>query len=45
VEPRRSNRQSIIADNWTHNLTPSLKEEELNSFLERGAVAFPLPIP
>lgn len=42
--PRRSNRQSIIADDLTHNLTASLTEDELNSYLKGGAVAFPLPI-
>ena len=42
--PRRSNRQSVIADDLTHNLTSSLNKDELDSYLELSAVAFPLPI-
>ena len=42
--PRRSNRQSVIADDLTHNLTSSLNKDELDSYLELCAVAFPLPI-
>ena len=42
--PRRSNRQSIVADDLTHNLTSSLNMEELVSYLEIAAVSFPLPI-
>ena len=42
--PRRSNRQSIIADDLTHNLTASLDKDELDSYLGGCAVAFPLPI-
>ena len=42
--PRRSNRQSIIADDLTHNLTSSLNKDELDSYLAMCAVSFPLPI-
>ena len=42
--PRRSNRQSIVADDLTHNLTASLNNEELDSYLTMCLVAFPLPI-
>ena len=42
--PRRSNRQSSIADGLTHNLTASMNKEELDSYLTMCAVSFPLPI-
>ena len=42
--PRRSNRQSTIADDLTHNLTASLNKDELDSYLAMCAVSFPLPI-
>jgi hypothetical protein len=42
--PRRSNRQSVIADDLTHNLTSSLNKDELDSYLAMCAVSFPLPI-
>ena len=42
--PRRSNRESIIADDLTHNLTRLLSKEELDSFLSNCHVSFPPPI-
>ena len=38
------NRQSVIADNLTHNHTASLNKEELTAYLEECMVTFPLPI-
>ena len=35
------NRQSIIADDLTHNHTASLNKEELTAYLEECMVAFP----
>ena len=37
-------RQSTVVDDLTHNLTTSLRKDELNSYLEECNVAFPLPI-
>ena len=42
--PRRSDRQSIIADDLTHNLTSNLSREELEAYLDLSIVAFPPPI-
>ena len=38
------NRQSVIADDLTHNHTASLNKEELTAYLEECMVTFPLPI-
>lgn len=42
--PRRSNRQSVIADDLTHNLTSNLSSEELEAYLSLAAVSFPPPV-
>jgi len=42
--PRRSNRQSVVADDLTHNLTASLTKEELSAYLEGCMVEFPPPM-
>lgn len=42
--PRRSDRQSVIADDLTHNLTSNLSREELEAYLDLAIVAFPPPI-
>ena len=38
------NRQSVIADDLTHNHTASLNKEELTAYLEEYMVTFLLPI-
>ena len=42
--PRRSNRQSVIADDLSHNHTSNLSKSELHSLLMMGAVSFPPPL-
>ena len=42
--PRRSDRQSTIADDLTHNLTSSLSREELEAYLDLAIVSFPPPV-
>ena len=42
--PRRSDRQSIIADDLTHNITSNLSREELKAYLDLATVSFPPPI-
>ena len=43
-ERRCSSRESIIADNLTHNLLEGLDEKELESYLASGNVSFAEPI-
>ena len=42
--PRRSDRQSVIADDLTHNITSNLSNEELEAYLTLSTVAFPPPV-
>ena len=41
---RRSDRQSVIADDLTHNLTSNLSSEELKAYLALATVSFPPPL-
>ena len=43
-EPRRSSRQTIIADNLTHNLLDELDVEEIDQYLDKECISFPDPI-
>ena len=43
-ERRRSSRESIIADNLTHNLLVGLDDNELETYLAYGNVSFAEPI-
>ena len=38
------NRQSVIADDLTHNLKACLNQDELSAYLKECMVAFPPPI-
>jgi hypothetical protein len=42
--PRRSDRQSVIADDLTHNITGNLSSEELGAYLDLATVSFPPPV-
>ena len=42
--PRRSDRQSVIADDLTHNITSTLSGEELEAYMALATVAFPPPV-
>ena len=44
-ERRRSSRGSCITDDLTHNLVASLDDHEVQAYISKSAVAFPLPIP
>ena len=42
--PRRSDRQSVIADDLTHNITSTLSGEELEAYMALATVACPPPV-
>ena len=42
--PRRSSRETRIADNLTHNLLSELSLEEIQDYVKGGMVSFPEPI-
>ena len=44
LNPYLINRQSVVADDLTHNLTASLTKEELSAYLEGCMVEFPPPM-
>ena len=44
LNPYLINRQSVVADDLTHNLTASLTKEELSAYLEGCMVEVPPPV-